>query len=174
MHQVENILQVAIIEDKKLKLKKEPLNVHDIIEQIVIGHDIINGNNKIEARLEAPHHIISGDKTHFTNLIKNLVDNAVKYSNELPQLSIKTYNDGKGMFIEIQDKGIGIPKEHLQRIFRKFYRVPTGNLHNVKGFGLGLNYVKNITKQFSGSISVQSEVNVGTTFKLYFPTINES
>jgi len=174
LHQVENILQVAIIEDKKLTLKKDPVNVHEVIEQVIRSFDIITNRKKIALKLEAKKAIILGDKTHFTNVIKNLVDNAIKYSHENPQISINTNDGEKGIVIEIKDNGIGIPKEYQKKIFKKFYRVPTGNLHHVKGFGLGLNYVKNMTIKHRGNISLQSEVGKGTTFKLIFPVINES
>lgn len=174
LHQVENVLQVAIIEDKKLELKKGKLNVHEIIESVVRGVGILNGENEISVKLNATFPFIEGDKTHFTNLIKNLVDNAIKYSDENPQISIKTEDSLKGIEIEITDSGIGIPKEHQKKIFNKFYRVPTGNLHDVKGFGLGLNYVKSMVKNHNGGISLQSEVGQGTTFKLNFPLIHES
>lgn len=174
LHQVENVLQVAIIEDKKLKLKMEPLDVHEIIAQVVQGLDVHHNEGNISLHLEATDSNIVGDKTHFTNIIKNLVDNAIKYSEVNPQIIIRTYNDAKGIGIEVRDKGIGIAKEHQRKIFKKFYRVPTGNLHNVKGFGLGLNYVKNMVKQHGGDISVESEMGGGTAFNLKFPLKNAS
>ncbi len=174
LHQVENVLQVAIIEDKKLKLKMELLDVHEIIAQVVQGLDVHNDEGNISLHLEAADSNIVGDKIHFTNIIKNLVDNAIKYSEANPQIIIRTYNAAKGIGIEIRDNGIGIAKEHHRKIFKKFYRVPTGNLHNVKGFGLGLNYVKNMVKQHSGDISVESEMGGGTAFNLKFPLKNAS
>ena len=167
------MLQVAIIEDKKLTLKKEAIDVHEIIELVIQGFELSLADRKIELNLNATRSVISGDKTHFTNLIKNLIDNAIKYSDENLVISIKTNNCKKGIVIEIKDNGIGISSEYHKRIFRKFYRVPTGNLHNVKGFGLGLNYVKNMTKIHNGNIRLESQVGVGSIFKLKFPVVYE-
>lgn len=174
LHQVENILQVAIIEDKKLQLRKELIDVHEIIQYVIRGFDPLLGEQRIETNLEANRYTILGDKTHFTNLIKNLVDNAIKYCGENLKISISTNNSEKVITIEVKDNGIGISKEYQKKVFRKFYRVPTGNLHDVKGFGLGLNYVKNMTKMHGGDISLESQAGVGSNFKLTFPLTNES
>jgi len=174
LHQVENVLQVAIIEDKKLRLKKERINVHEIIEEVIQGFKVLLADRKIELYLTSANPIIAGDKTHFSNLIKNLIDNAIKYSNEHLEISIKTYDFKKRIVIEVQDNGIGIPATHHKKIFRKFYRVPTGNIHDVKGFGLGLNYVKNMTKMHDGQITLESQVGKGSIFKLVFPKANAS
>ena len=174
LHQVENVLQVAIIEDKKLRLKKERINVHEIIEEVIQGFKVLLADRKIELDLMSTNPIITGDKIHLSNLIKNLVDNAIKYSNEHLEISIKTYDFKKRIVIEVQDNGIGIPATHHKKIFRKFYRVPTGNIHDVKGFGLGLNYVKNLTKMHDGQITLESQVGKGSIFKLVFPKANAS
>ena len=174
LHQVENVLQVAIIEDKKLRLKKERINVHEIIEEVIQGFKVLLADRKIELDLMSTNPIITGDKIHLSNLIKNLVDNAIKYSNEHLEISIKTYDFKKRIVIEVQDNGIGIPATHHKKIFRKFYRVPTGNIHDVKGFGLGLNYVKNMTKMHDGQITLESQVGKGSIFKLVFPKANAS
>jgi signal transduction histidine kinase len=112
------------------------------------------------------------DEVHFTNVIFNLLDNAVKYRKGTPVLYVKTWNKNKGVVISVKDNGMGISKENLKRIFEKFYRVPTGNVHDVKGFGLGLAYVKKIIDDHGGQISVESEVNVGTKFEIYLPLKN--
>lgn len=169
LHQVENVLQVAIIEDKKLRLKKEQINVHEIVEEVIQGFKVLLADRTIELDLKSTNPIIAGDKTHFSNLIKNLVDNAIKYSNEHTEISIKTYDVKNRIVIEVQDNGIGIPSSYHKKIFRKFYRVPTGNIHDVKGFGLGLNYVKNMTKIHGGQITVESQEGKGSIFKLVFP-----
>lgn len=173
-NQVENILQAAIIEDKKLKLNKEPLDTHQLIEEVVQNCSLVLKEKFIETNLTATKSIILADKVHFFNMIKNLVENAIKYSKEIPEVNVKTRDDKRGIVIEVSDCGIGIPKEHQKKIFRKFYRVPTGNLHDVKGFGLGLNYVKNITKIHKGRISLESAPGEGSTFSIIIPIHHEA
>ena len=119
--------------------------------------------------LEAKDSLAMVDEVHFTNVIFNLLDNAFKYRREEPVLYVKTMNKNKGIVISIKDNGLGIPKDHLNRIFEKFYRVPTGNVHDVKGFGLGLAYVKKIVEDHGGQIAVESELNVGTKFDIFLP-----
>jgi len=174
LDQVENILQVSIIEDKKLKLKKEPLDVHEIIGEIVAGFNLVLQDNNIETNLEATRFIISADRINFSNMIRNLIDNAIKYSTNVPMVSVHTKDDKKRLLIEINDAGIGISKEHQKKIFTKFYRVSTGNLHDVKGFGLGLNFVKNMVKLHGGVIQLESRMGEGSSFKLFFPTVHET
>jgi len=119
--------------------------------------------------LEAKDRVITADELHLGNMIYNLLDNANKYSPEKPDIIIKTANQSKGIIIDIIDKGIGISKGTLNKIFDKFYRVPTGNIHDVKGFGLGLAYVKTMVEAHGGSIQVQSEIRKGSTFKIFLP-----
>lgn len=173
-NQVDNILQAAILEDKKLKLKKELIDVNQLIEEVVKNYSLVLKDTNIETNLNATRSIIWADKVLFFNMIKNLVENAIKYSHEIPQVSVHTKDEKRGIVIEIKDQGIGIAKEHQKKIFTKFYRVPTGNVHDVKGFGLGLNYVKNISKIHKGRISVESTVGKGSKFKLIFPVHHES
>ena len=172
--QVETILQAALIDDKKLTLQKATIDVHEIIEDVIKSYTLILADGKMNTSLEATMHTVFGDKIHFTNLIKNLVDNAIKYSTEPPQLTLSTTNEKKEIYIEIKDRGIGIPKQYQKKVFKKFYRVPTGNVHNVKGFGLGLNYVKNITKMHKGRLNLESKPGEGSIFTLRFPVVYES
>jgi two-component system phosphate regulon sensor histidine kinase PhoR len=169
LNQVENILQVAMMEDKKLKLDKSLIDVHEIIAEVLKGFEILLTDRHVELHLRARYSRIIGDKVHFSNMIKNLVDNAIKYSDDALQLKIRTSNDSDQLVIEVSDNGIGIAASDQKKIFKKFYRVPTGDLHNVKGFGLGLNYVKSISKIHKGRIYLDSKVGYGSTFTLKFP-----
>ncbi|MCB9336190.1 MAG: HAMP domain-containing histidine kinase [Flavobacteriales bacterium] len=167
---VESVLKSAMW-DKDLKLKKEELDIHQIIKQVTenILIQVENKQGKIEKELLAKINTIVADKVHVTNLIYNLLDNANKYSLESPVIKIKTEDFKQGLLLSVSDKGIGIKKEDINKIFEKFYRVPTGNIHNVKGFGLGLNYVKAIVEKHGGEIQVLSEIGKGTTFRIYLP-----
>ncbi len=169
--QVEKILQMAIIEKGRLKFKLDYYDAHQILEDMAASFQlkIQTKNGKLELLMNAEHSTIYVDKLHFSNVIFNLVDNALKYSNDNPIIKISTLNKNEFLIINISDNGIGISREHLKHIFDKFYRVPTGNLHNVKGFGLGLSYVKRIVDEFKGQIKVKSELGKGTTFSIYIP-----
>lgn len=169
--QVEKVLQMAIFEKGKSGLKLKNVDVNDIIHHVTNNFRIKveNKKGKIIERLEAKNSIISVDEVHFTNVIYNLLDNAVKYKMGVPVLYVKTWNKNDGIVISIKDNGMGISKDNLKRIFEKFYRVPTGNVHDVKGFGLGLAYVKKIIDDHDGQISVESELKVGTKFDIFLP-----
>ena len=171
LNQVEKVLQMALIDKKDFDLKISAVDMHSVIEQA-----IQNTNLQVERRggtitrdLEASDPVIEGDATHLSNVIYNLLDNANKYSPDAPEISVLTRNVGKGIEVIVEDKGIGMSKEARKQIFDKFYRVPTGNLHDVKGFGLGLSYVKAITDAHQGQISVKSEPGKGSSFILFFP-----
>ncbi len=168
---VERVLKSATWEKSDLTLKKEQLDLHEIInnvkENILI--QVSSKQSSLTSTLTATNTIIMADKIHITNLIYNLLDNANKYSPEKTIINISTKDYRDGILLEVSDSGIGIKKENLNKIFDKFYRVPTGNVHNVKGFGLGLNYVKALVEKHGGEISVSSEYGKGSCFKVYLP-----
>jgi two-component system phosphate regulon sensor histidine kinase PhoR len=168
---VENILQTAILDKGQFKLKIQNIDIHTLIEQTIVNIklQVENKEGEITTELNSQTSVINADGVHVTNIIFNLIDNALKYSNEKPQIKISTYNDDEGIFIAVKDNGIGISKENQKRIFDTMYRVPTGNIHNVKGFGLGLSYVKAVVEKHGGSIKVDSELAKGSRFTVYLP-----
>lgn len=167
----EKILQTAILEKGQLKLRKEIVNIHEVILDAVksIKIHVESKNGIIRTDLQAQQHHIFADKMHITNLIYNLIDNANKYSLENPKIVVSTQNNLSGIYITVEDNGIGISHTNQKRIFENLYRVPTGNLHDVKGFGLGLSYVKAIVNLHKGEISVESELKKGSKFTVYLP-----
>ncbi|GAB4111779.1 MAG: hypothetical protein OHK0057_32960 [Thermoflexibacter sp.] len=168
--QVEKVLQAAMLDKKGLELKKESINIHQLINQLADAYELkIEGKGKIIRRLNAAKAEVIGDSFHLSNAISNLLDNAVKYSPEVIDVLISTESNNKNLVITVSDKGLGISKEQQKLIFEKFYRVPTGNIHNVKGFGLGLNYVKEIVEKHKGRISVESKLGKGSTFIIEIP-----
>jgi two-component system phosphate regulon sensor histidine kinase PhoR len=171
-NQVERVLQIASLTPKKVQLKDELLDVHEIIRKALgtFQVQIEEQEGKFSTDLSASVSLIRGDMVHITNVIYNLLDNAVKYTGENPNIQIRTYNKGEQLLLEIQDNGIGISKQHHKMIFEKFYRVPTGNLHSVRGYGLGLYYVKTIMKAHNGMIGIVSSPGKGSTFTLTFKT----
>lgn len=173
--QVEKILQIAIIEKGKVKFKFDNIDAHYILNDIIKSFElkIQSRTGKVEIELGAENYFIYVDKLHFSNVIYNLIDNAIKYSEDEPNIKVTTKNKNDFLIINIQDSGIGISKEHLKHVFEQFYRVPTGNIHNVKGFGLGLSYVYKIIDEFSGQIKVSSELGKGTVFSIFLPFIKE-
>ena len=168
---IERVLSIARLEKKELKLEYKEVNTHDLISAVVdsMSLQLQKKNAKVSLNLNAVHPVVYGDELHLSNVFYNLIDNANKYSTDDPDIAIETRSTDKMLIIEIADKGIGMTKEHSKRIFDQFYRVPTGNLHDVKGFGLGLNYVQDIVEQMSGTIKVQSEKDKGTTFEISLP-----
>lgn len=164
--QVEHVLSMTALERGEIPLQKTTLDVHQLINDSLkcIGVQIENKNGNIYIQPNASNVMIFGDKSHLTNALCNLIDNAIKYSNVQPELSISTRNTGNNIIIEVSDKGIGIAKVYQQKVFDKFFRIPTGDVHDVKGFGLGLSYVKKIIELHEGAISLKSEIGKGATF----------
>jgi two-component system phosphate regulon sensor histidine kinase PhoR len=167
----EKILQTAVLEKGKLKLKKEQVNVHEIIGEVVknIGIQVEINDGIIIKEFHAVLPVISADRMHLTNVIYNLLENANKYSPKKPLIVISTQNVPGGVEISVKDNGIGINKADQKKIFDKLYRVPTGNVHNFKGFGLGLSYVKAIIDKHGGRITIDSELNKGSKFTFFVP-----
>lgn len=168
---VENVLQSAVIDRGELKLKKERLELNNIIEKAVnnIKIQVENKGGGIELDLKARNNILEGDGVHITNVIYNLLDNANKYTPDKPNIVVTTEDVVDGVVVKIKDNGVGISRDNQKRIFDKLYRVPTGNIHDVKGFGLGLSYVKAIVDKHDGFINVDSALGRGSTFKVEFP-----
>lgn len=168
---VERVLQMAKLDKEDVELKKEVVNLHELIQEVVAGMQIALQERKGELvlQLQANRSELQADRHHLTNVIYNLLDNAIKYCKENPAITIRTHEETKGIVLELQDNGIGISAENQKRIFQKFYRVPTGNVHDVKGFGLGLNYVKQIVEAHRGRITLESGVDKGCTFRVFMP-----
>ena len=167
----EKILQTAILEKGQLNLRKENINLHDIIQDIIhkIAIQVEIRDGSIQTVFDAIDPVIIGDKIHITNVINNLLDNANKYSPRKPLITVITQNNNNGVVVSITDNGIGISKSNQKKIFEKLYRVPTGDVHDVKGFGLGLSYVKFIVEKHEGKVFVESEPGRGSTFRIWLP-----
>ena len=174
---VEKVLQMSMFDKKKAIFKKKELDINELAENAAQSFQlrVEHTGGKIYAEIEAIDSAIYVDEVHFTNAIFNLMDNAVKYSKPDTPLDIyiRTWNDDNHVFLSIRDTGIGMKKESLKKIFEKFYRVHTGNVHDVKGFGLGLAYVKKIVDMHEGKISVDSTFGEGTTFTIQLPVLKE-
>ncbi|MDO8929784.1 MAG: HAMP domain-containing sensor histidine kinase, partial [Bacteroidota bacterium] len=169
--QVEKVLQMAVFNEGKLKLKFKEVNLNALITSVVLNFElrVKSKNGELTCNLAAEPSIIKGDDVHITNVLFNLLDNAVKYSKDEPKIHISTEVTDDFLVISVKDNGIGIQKEYVGQIFERFYRVPTGNVYDVKGFGLGLSYVKKIIDAHHGKIKVESDLNKGTKFMIYFP-----
>lgn len=166
--QVERVLQMARLEKEDIGLKKEVCNLHELIKEAVNNNALVS-KAAMEMELAASKATVHVDKLHLVNVVFNLLDNAIKYNHHEPVIHIRTSNINGSILLEIQDNGIGIRPEDQKKIFHRFYRVPTGNLHDVKGFGLGLSYVKLITEAHKGKISVASEPGKGSCFSIVLP-----
>ncbi|HEY3389461.1 MAG TPA: HAMP domain-containing sensor histidine kinase, partial [Prolixibacteraceae bacterium] len=169
--QVERILQIARLDRKEFEFNFQAVNIHELIEDAIKGIllQVEKKGGKIVTRLEAVNPVVTTDPIHFTSLLYNLLDNANKYSPETPSITVATTNCPKGIYLSVEDTGIGMSKAVQARIFDKFYRLPSGNIHNVKGFGLGLSYVKAILEANNGSIKVFSEPGKGSKFVVFVP-----
>lgn len=169
---VERVLQMAKLDKEDVGLKKETVNLHEIIHEVVQSIDLAlrEKQGSIHLRLNASSANLQADRHHLTNVIFNLLDNAIKYCTNQPSITIQTELNGSNISLTVQDNGIGISDENKRRIFQKFYRVPTGNVHDVKGFGLGLHYVKQIVEAHRGRITVASEPGKGCAFTILLPT----
>ena len=168
---VENVLQASLAESGKMQLFKQTLNVHDLIREVVknVAIQVRKHGGKVELELEAEEPLVHADRVHLSNVVFNLVDNAIKYADGDLVLSISSAQTTDGVELRFKDNGIGIAKEHLGKVFDRLYRVPTGNVHDVKGFGLGLSYVKTVIDRHQGSIRVESETGKGSTFIMVLP-----
>ena len=174
MHaQVENVLRISKLEKNQLDVTKETIDVHEIIEEAITHVELLvnDRGGYIKLQLKAYLTEVLANQFHLTNVIVNLLDNAIKYSVEAPKIEITTENTNKHIIIKIKDNGIGMHKNIQKNIFKKFYREETGNIHNVKGHGLGLSYVKKIIEIHQGEISVESEKGIGSTFIINLPLI---
>ena len=169
----EQILQSAVLEKGEIILKKDKLNLHELAREAAASKHLQAKSKQghIFTELKAEDYWVLGDKVHLTNVVLNLLDNAIKYTEEHPQIVLKTRNIPNGIELLVQDNGMGISKSNQKRIFEKLYRVPTGNVHNVKGFGLGLSYVKTVVEKHGGMIGVNSELKKGSTFFIRLPLI---
>jgi two-component system phosphate regulon sensor histidine kinase PhoR len=168
---VENVLQSAVLESGHMVLKRVDLDLHVLVQDVArsSGIQVSRRNGRIDLDLKAEIHHVSGDRIHLTNLLYNLIDNAVKYAEREPRIRIATRSDDQGVTLSVADNGIGIAPSEQRKIFDRLYRVPTGNIHNAKGFGLGLSYVRTVVERHGGRIKVESVPGSGSTFHIFIP-----
>jgi two-component system phosphate regulon sensor histidine kinase PhoR len=175
MHaQVENVLRISKLEKNELNISKERVKLHDLVEDAITHVELIVEDRKgyVKLHLEADKSSVLANETHFTNVIVNILDNAIKYSDEAPKIDVYTENVGNNILLKISDQGNGMSKQVQKRVFEKFFREHTGNVHNVKGHGLGLAYVKRIVDDHQGHVSVESEKGKGSVFTIKLPLIS--
>ena len=175
-YQVEKVLQMAVFDKGQVKLRCKETDMHELMKNVIENYtlQVKSRGGTIQSKLDALNFILDVDTVHITNVLTNLVDNAMKYCSREPAITISTRNVKNLFEISICDNGIGISKQDQKRIFEKFYRVPTGNIHTVKGFGLGLSYVKKIIREHKGTVEVESQLYEGSTFKIYLPLSRNS
>ncbi len=169
--QVDHILQLSVLDHEAMNINKKEVSVHSVIRQLLPGFRMYVRDKKgdIRTHLDARPDRVMADKNHFSGILSNIIDNAIKYSPEKPEILISTSNVNGWIEICIRDNGIGIRKENQKQVFKKMYRVPTGDLHDVKGFGIGLHYAKTMTEAHGGKIKLESEPGKGSTFRVYMP-----
>ena len=174
LEHIEKVLGMSELENVG-QLNKRNYNLHEFLCKLMddIGWRVNDKNGQFSLDLKAKEYTICADEFHFTNLIVNLIDNSLKYCEKLPQILISTESDKKNIVLRFKDNGIGIDKSYHKKIFKKFFRIPTGNVHNVKGFGLGLSYVKNVIKGHRWKYRINSEPNKGTEFIIFIPFKDE-
>lgn len=168
---IERVLNIARLDKDNLKLENNDVDMNDLAQAVVDSMELqlMKHGATVAMQLDAANPMVQGDELHLSNVLFNLVDNAIKYSKETPDITIKTKNINKHILITVADRGIGMSRDQLSKIFDQFYRIPTGNRHDVKGFGLGLSYVHDIVKRFGGKVQVKSEKDKGTTFEIILP-----
>ncbi|WP_346861549.1 HAMP domain-containing sensor histidine kinase [uncultured Draconibacterium sp.] len=173
-HLVESMLHLAAIERDEFDYSKETLDVHAVVEDSISTFEMIlqDMNGKISTLLNATETMVFADKLHLTNALVNLISNSIKYSKDAPEILVETRSNNETIWVMVSDKGIGIASKYQKYIFDKYYRVPTGDVHNVKGFGIGLAYVKKVIEAHNGEITVESTENTGTTFTIKLPILN--
>lgn len=169
-NQVEQVLQVAILESGNQQFKIRRTNIHELLKGVINSFElrIKEENIKLKLELGANNPYIMADRVHLLNIFYNLIDNAIKYTPDNPVINVSTLNLGNNVIISVKDNGIGISKENQQNIFKNLFRVPIGNIHEVRGFGLGLYYVKTVIDQFGGKIKLTSDIGKGSNFELSF------
>lgn len=169
--QVEQVLQIATLERGNERFKLRKINLHETLRAVIDSFELRlkESDVQIDVELEATEPQIVADKSHIGNVFYNLLDNALKYSSVKPRVELKTWNDKHGIFVRVKDNGIGIDLPHQKNIFKSLYRVPTGNIHEVRGFGLGLYYAKSVVDYHRGSIHLESELGKGSSFDVFLP-----
>lgn len=170
-YQVEKVLKTALLEQGTIKLKRKAIDIHHIIENVCKNFEIQiqQHSGKMHVAYEARESTVWIDEVHFTNILLNLLDNALKYTRTTPEITIKTKQNGSFIIVAVTDNGIGIKRTDQKKVFDQFYRVSTGNVHDVKGFGLGLSYVRKIAEAHGGKVEIESEYKKGSTFSIYIP-----
>lgn len=173
--QVERVLQLATLDRENLHLKREEVDLHTVVHEVAGAMKLTLEERKgsLTLELQATRSVVRGDRMHLGNVVRNLLDNAIKYCTDVPVIVVRTRDRNGSFLLEVRDNGIGIRKEDLRHVFERFYRVPTGNVHNVKGFGLGLHYVKQIAEAHQGHVDATSTPGRGSTFRLELPLLNE-
>jgi two-component system phosphate regulon sensor histidine kinase PhoR len=168
---VEQVLSMSALERGEIRVQRSEMDIHQLIQETVscMSVQLEEKQGSLSLQLDASEFCINGDQTQLANVLCNLIDNSIKYSTGSPKLSITTSNRNHYIVVAVEDKGVGIPEQYQNTVFDKFFRVPTGNVHDIKGFGLGLTYVKRIVELHGGTIEVQSELNKGTIFSLILP-----